>query len=342
MDQAIAAEEPVRAGRFWLYAPISLLVLIAIGWSVAWFVIRNQAVRALDGWLAAEGNAGRQWTCEDRTVSGYPFEIELRCGSLSFKQGPVTASLGGFRSIAEVYQPRFVISEIDGPLQVSDGVRSVHGTWTLLQSSLHSSSAGLQRASIVADNSSFTVTGLGPDALTTSSQHFEIHARPNPARMQEGAYDVALTAKQAKLPALDALLGDQETTDIQMDATATHAGGFRGQPAPQELERWRIAGGKIDLLMLSLTRGMRRLETKGEIGLDDAHRPTGQLSLMAAGINDLVGKLIGKRAGLLLGALFGQNSSVANLVPLPPLTFSEGRVAIGPIILGNVQIPALY
>src|SRR3954454_15449254 len=102
MDQAVIEPE-TRSSRFWLYTPVILLILIAVAWSVAWHVIRNRAVEALDAWLALEAKAGRQWTCQDRAVGGYPFEISVQCASLSLKQGVVTASLGALRSVAQVY-----------------------------------------------------------------------------------------------------------------------------------------------------------------------------------------------------------------------------------------------
>jgi len=82
MDEAAPAGN-VRYSRFWLYAPFALLLLVAIAWSAAWFVIRNRAGEALDGWLAAEAQAGRQWTCQDRTIGGYPFRIQVGWRSLT-------------------------------------------------------------------------------------------------------------------------------------------------------------------------------------------------------------------------------------------------------------------
>jgi len=59
MDQAAPAGH-VRRSRFWLYTPFVLLLLLAIAWSIGWFVIRNRTAEALDGWIAAEARGGRQ------------------------------------------------------------------------------------------------------------------------------------------------------------------------------------------------------------------------------------------------------------------------------------------
>jgi hypothetical protein len=71
-----------RKSRFWLYAPFVLLVLIAAGWSGFWFYVQGRVTQTLDNALAREVQAGRTWTCADRSVGGYPFRIEVRCSSL--------------------------------------------------------------------------------------------------------------------------------------------------------------------------------------------------------------------------------------------------------------------
>ena len=134
MDQA-APEGNVRRSRFWLYTPFVLLLLLAVAWSVAWFVIRSRTAEALDGWVAAEARAGREWTCGNRTIVGYPFRIEIVCDTLDLKRGAVTAAFGRTEAVAQVYQPRRVILEVAGPLRVTDGtvsrVRLFMTSWTV-------------------------------------------------------------------------------------------------------------------------------------------------------------------------------------------------------------------
>ncbi|MXQ11312.1 DUF2125 domain-containing protein [Microvirga makkahensis] len=349
MAEAIPAESKHHS-RFWLYTPFVLLLLVAIAWSVAWFVIRNRTAEALDAWLAAEARDGRQWTCPDRTIAGYPFRVEIVCNALELKQGAVTASFGRTEAIAQVYQPRLVIAEIGGPLRVTDGQVTVQGRWDLLQASIHASRTGLQRLSIAASAPAFTVTGLLPQEIATSGQHLELHLRPNPTRASDQAYDAALSVTKATIPMLDALIGGTEPTDLDADVTATQTAGFRGRPLAEELERWRSAGGMLDVRMLSVTKGPRRLEAKGTLALDEEHRPAGRLSMAAAGLDGLIGKITGSRTGgALLGALLGQNprandkgTGQPQLSPLPPLTLDNGFLALGPFVIPNVRLQPLY
>ncbi len=350
MEEAVPTGS-VRRSRFWLYTPFVLLLLVAIAWSAAWFFIRNRASDALDTWLAAEVQKGREWTCQDRRIGGYPFRIEVVCNALDLKQGAVNASFGRTEAIAQVYQPRLIITEIAGPLRVTDGAVTIQGTWDLLQASIHASQTGLQRLSLVANAPKVTVTGLAPQDIATSGQRLELHVRPNPARAPEKAYDAAAAIREARIPVLDSLVGGAEPTNIDSDITVTQAEGFQGRPIAQELERWRRAGGTLDILMLSLAKGPRRMELKGDLRLDEAHRPMGQLNVAAAGLDGLLGNVTGNRmGGALLGALLGQGSRSApgqganrpQLTPLPPLRLENGFLSMGPFVIPNFRLQPIY
>jgi hypothetical protein len=346
MDDAVA--QPPRSGRFWLYAPFGMLLLVAVLWSVAWFVVRDRVAKGLDAILSAEARAGRQWTCQDRRIGGYPFRIEVTCASLTVRRDGVTAALGPMRSVAQVYQPRHVITEIDGPLDLTDGRVAVQGTWRLLETSVRGSRAGLQRASVVVENPSLRILGAEAEPIELSGELFEAHLRPNPNRPQERAFDAAVQARQARLPLLDGLLGGPEPANLQIDVTATQAEGFRGRPVVDEIERWRAAGGKLDVLQLSLEKGTRRIQARGELRLDDLHRPAGELAVAGAGLESVIARLTGNRVGgALLGALFGPRPSADGaaapaLTPLPPLRLDDGRLSVGPFVVPSVRLPALY
>ncbi len=346
MEEAVSAATP-RRSRFWLYTPFVLLLLVAIAWSVAWFVIRNRAAEALDSWVAAEARNGRQWTCQDRQIGGYPFRIEIICGSLGLKHGVVNASFGRVESVAQVYQPRLVITEIEGPLRLTDGAVTVQGTWDLLQASVHVAPNGLQRLSLAANAPRVTVTGLAPQDFTTSGKHLELHVRPNPSRVQEKAYDAAASISEARIPVLDDLVGGAEPSNLDTDLTVTQAQGFQGRPIVEELERWRKAGGKLDILRLSAAKGGRRMEAKGELRVDELHRPAGELNIAAAGLDGLLGNVMGRRNGALASALLGQLSGgqgnpKAQLSPLPPLHLENGFLSLGPFVIPNLRLPPLY
>jgi hypothetical protein len=349
---AQAAEQiETRRSRFWLFVPFVLLVLVAVAWSAAWFVMRDRTETAIDSMLRREARAGRQWDCRDRSISGFPFRLEVTCASLSVRRSDITASFGRVEAVAQVYQPRHVITEVSGPLRVTDGTVTVDGSWRLLETSVHGSPAGFERISLVAEEPTVTIAGTGPSPLSLTSRNLEVHLRPNPTRRStEGAYDAALMAQKALIPGLDAFVGSNAPTDLQVDLTATQVEGFRGRPVLAEVERWRQANGRVEVLRLAANNGASRLEAKGDLGLDEMHRPVGRVEAAAAGLDGLINRLTGGRPeGGLLSALLGQaprsGSAIGSkpaLSPLPPLRLDDGRILLGPFKVPGVRLSPLY
>ncbi|HEX2725706.1 MAG TPA: DUF2125 domain-containing protein [Beijerinckiaceae bacterium] len=348
-----------RRSRFWLFAPTLILVVVAAAWTTAWFVIRDQTTRALDSWLAQEMALGRQWSCPNRTVGGYPFRIEVECDALSLQRPDFRISLGPVSSVAQVYRPRHIITSVSGPLAATDGRVTVTGNWRSLEASIRTSPEGLQRVSLVTEAATLTVKGLTPDEIAASASRVETHVRPDPQRgAREGAYDWSLQLAQAGVPLLDNLVGDADPIDLDLQLTATQVRDAAARAWPQELERWRQAGGRVEIAALSLIKGPRGVEAKGEISLDEAHRLQGQIDASAAGLETLLAKLFGAPSGL-AGALLsggmrqapaaqippapGQaQATKPALKPLPAIRLDGGRVRFGPISIPGIRLPPLY
>ena len=344
------AATPAHAGRFWLFAHFILLALVAIAWSAAWFVIRGRTAGALDGWIERERQAGRQWSCPDRSVGGFPFRIEVVCPSLALRRPDLTASIGRVTAVAQVYQPRHVIAEIEGPLRMAGGSTTVAGTWRLMQASFRSSGEAFQRASLSIEAPDIRITGLLPGEATLAGERIETHLRPSGAPGQDGAYDVSARAEAARLPFLDQLIGGVEPAALELRLTATQARSLAPSLA-EELERWRLAGGILYVGQLSLAKGPRRIEARGVLRLDEQHRPAGRFEGSASGLEGVIGPLLGGPGGLgaLLGALTGRRAAEApplavapGLKPLPPLRLENGRLSLGPVTVPGIRLQPLY
>jgi hypothetical protein len=349
-----------RRSRFWLFAPTLLLALVAAAWTTAWFVIRDQTGRALDAWFAREAALGRHWSCPNRTVGGFPFRIEAECDSLSLQRPDFRVTLGAVSSVAQVYRPRHIITYVSGPLHATDGHITVTGNWQRLEASIRTAAEGLQRASLAIAAPAFTIKGITPNELGIGARHVETHVRPNPERgSSEGAYDWNLQIARARIPPLDDLVGDPEPADLDLQLTATQVRDAAARPWPEELERWRQAGGRIETARLSLVKGTRAIEAKGEIGLDEAHRLQGRIEASASGLDTLLAKIFGAPSGL-AGVFFGggtrQSPATAPapppaaqppaakpaLKPVPPVRLEGGRVRVGPVSIPGIRLPPLY
>ncbi|MCJ2034846.1 DUF2125 domain-containing protein [Methylobacterium sp. J-068] len=355
-----SGKSPSRKG---LFLPYILLGTLVIAWSIGWFYIRHRAATEMDAWLAQESAAGRTWNCADRSIGGYPFRIELRCASLAFTRSDSHFTLGPVTAVVQVYQPRQGILEVGGPFHVEQGDLTADATWTSLEGSFHGAADGFVRASLVVDGAKGSVHGAGAAPIDFDTRHLEFHARPTPGRFDaDGAVDTSLRVSEIRLPLADAALGNSDLADLALDATINRATTLRTGTVARELEAWRRAGGSLDLALLSLAKGERRLQAKGTLDLDAAHRPQGQLDLRAAGLEALVGQVMGQRFGAEKGALIGNlvgqllgarrdragtepgatAPNEAALKALPPLRLAEGRVTLGPFPIPNVQLPPLY
>ncbi|WP_342109493.1 DUF2125 domain-containing protein [Methylobacterium sp. SI9] len=348
-----------RRSRLGLFLPYILLAIVVVAWSIGWFWIRGRAASEIDGWMAREAAAGRTWTCADRTLTGYPFRIELRCSAVTLERSDGRFRLGPTTAVAQIYQPRLVVFESAGPFHVEQGALTGDASWRALQGSFHGASDGFTRASVVLNEPKVTVTGSEAGPIAVSGQHLELHARPDPGRYaSDGAVDVSLRLTRADVPQLDALTGTEDPTDLALDVTLSQATVLRTGPVPRELERWRQAGGTLDIAGLSLAKGQQRVQAKGTLALDAAHRPAGQLALRAAGIDALVGSIVGQRFGSDRGALVGQlvggllglsrrpppdaPADATPLKDLPPLRLTDGKVVFSGFPIPNVYLPALY
>ncbi len=384
---------PRRRSRFWLYAPYVALLVLAVAWSVGWVLIRARAVSEIDGFLAREAAAGRTWDCPGRSVTGYPFRIEVRCEALRLARSDLTLALGPVVAVAQVYQPGHVIVEAKGPLRLKEGGTTLDADWRGLEASVHAALAGFQRLSLVVEGPKGTLEGVllgkaAPDApapeapppgsppatpppgtspvpIPFAAERFEAHARPTPGRFEtDGAVDLSARLAKATLPVLDPVLGGPEPADLALDATIDRARGFGPRPLPVELERWRAAGGGLDVTRLSLAKGPRRIQARGTLALDAAHRLSGEASLRAVGVEQIVGAIMGQQLGAERGAMIGNlvgqllgglarprngtpaeppaAGDEAGLKPLPALRLAEGRVFLGPLAIPNVRLVPLY
>ncbi|MCJ2038324.1 DUF2125 domain-containing protein [Methylobacterium sp. J-059] len=341
-----------------LFLPYILLLTLVLLWSAGWVYLRGRAATEMDGWVAREAAAGRTWTCADRSITGYPFRIELRCASVSLARADGRFRLGPLTAVTQVYQPRHVLMLAEGPFHVEQGDLVGDATWTMLEGSFHGASDGFVRASLVVDGPSVTVAGAAPDPIAVSARHLELHARPTPGRFDsDGAVDLSLRLSQALAPMADALIGNADPADLTLDATVNRAAMLGTGTVARELERWRQADGSLDVAGLSLAKGARRLQAKGNLGIDQDHRVEGQLDLRAAGVEALVASVVGQRFGADRGALIGnlvggllglrrqpegEAGGDVPLKPLPPLRLADGRMMFGPIAIPNVRLQPLY
>lgn len=360
IQESIVTEETGRRHRRWgLYLPFLGVALLAAGWSAFWFVARDRVVATLDAWVAREADLGRRWTCPERAVGGFPFRFELICARPSFTGttpgGPVEGSLARLLVAAQVYDPSLVIAEAEGPFiaRAAAAGGAVRLDWTGLRASVRGREGSFERASFDLTGGALRLGAEG-ESPVVQGERLEAHVRRDPARPPaDDAYELALTLTGSEVPALDGLIGGAEPADAEIRATITRAGTLGRGRRIEQLERWRDAGGRLDIARLAVTKGSRRLEAKASLSLDERRRPQGVIDASAAGLDDLLARFGGRQSalgGLIAGGLDilggrrrGEPPAAAadaGLTRLPPIRIVDGKGYLGPIPL--FLVPPLY
>src|SRR4051812_18830629 len=180
-----------RRRRLWPVFIMPLLVLVlAAAWSGFWFYAASQVDQTVDAWRAREAASGRIYDCASRSVSGFPFRLEIRCSGASVAliaqsagqaatQPPVTAKLGEILVVAQVWDPKRVIAEFTAPAVLSE--RGQQPSMVINWSKARASVVGLpgtpERASIEFDAPGLDRIAASVQAPLARARHVELHGR---------------------------------------------------------------------------------------------------------------------------------------------------------------------
>ena len=331
---------------------VLFLVVLAAGWAGAWFYAATAARHGFDDWQRAEAAQGRVWTCPNRAIEGFPFAITIDCSDATFSgqamgQG-VEASLAHLTAGVSLAHPRSVKVDLTSPFayKTSDGQTIVSGTWTHLDlaiASLPDPGTGILHGSDVAVQGVFGAAGpQGGKAARLDTTVALAGDASDPA------LDFTIATSGTDVPPLDDLLGGTEPVSIDLAGRLHHAVAREARTPEEMMETWRKGGGTLDLAPSQATRAASKVLASGTLRLDEAHRPQGRLDAQFIGLEPILqrfgisGSLAG--AGNLLSTLFGGSRKAQPTQPgalALPISFQQGRVAIGPIRT-QIAVPPLY
>lgn len=330
----------------WLYPTFALLVALAIGWSIFWFVQSRMAAGALANWMAHEAQLGRAWSCPDQKIGGFPFSLEISCSNPLF-QGEVfgknlTGSVRSLHASAPLLRTGDVIMQLNPPLaaKTSDGALDVRMQWGQLALELEIVSGSLDRISLSGSQVRLLGKAAGGDAGPTAFDEFNSYFVRSATR-HDRAYDLMVSFNQGFVPPLNKFLDTQLPIAMHIDSTVSQVDLSGGRSLQDALEKWRADNGRVDVTTAWLTSGSMIFDAKGSLSLDDEHRATGKLDASFGGLEKAFSHL-GIDTGLLRAdqTLAGVLSAGTGRVELP-VTFSDGYLTIGGART-NVQALPLY
>lgn len=197
---------------FWL--AMGILIVIAL-YTAGWFYAASLLAQEVQAGVASMNGGGRRANCESVEVRGYPFRIGVFCRSVMFEDahGGVGLRAGQFRSAAQIYAPRRVIAELDGPASLeAPGLSALDLNWSSLRSSVRLSMPLPELVSVEARDLVVTLDRTGGDQpVLAQTGVAELHLRPAgndldlAVRFSRLAITEALTGSDA-LPPLDGLV----------------------------------------------------------------------------------------------------------------------------------------
>lgn len=368
--------EPRR--RRWPLVLVFLFLLAAGLWAGGWYYAAGKVEETIAGWKAREARAGRVYSCSSQTVSGFPFQIQVRCADagadLKTNQPPVALKAKDIWVTAQVWQPTVLTSEIVGPLMIGEPAQppSLVAHWRHAQTQVHGLPIAPESATITLEDATVDrASGIETQRL------FQAKRTVLQGRLVQGSVthnpviEVVLKLVAGAAPSLHPVAA----IPLDADVTAVLHGlkDFSPKPWPARFRELQAAGGRIDVTHARLQQGETLVVAVGALGLSLRGRLDGQLRLTVANLEKLLpalgldkmapqqaapnrmtsaldrlapglGNIARQNAGpaLVAGLAFlGQPAEIeGRRAVMLPLRFSDGAVSLGPIPLG--QVPPLF
>ncbi|MDQ8730573.1 DUF2125 domain-containing protein [Bradyrhizobium sp. LHD-71] len=287
---------PRRRSRWPLFVMPGLLLVLAVGWSAFWFYASSQVSTQFDRWRTREAQSGRVYDCGKLTVGGYPFRFEVRCENASVNLISQTANrrfgqgrLPEILAVAQIYNPKLLIAEFEGPLTVTEQgeQQSLTINWSKAQSSVYGLPVSPERIALVVDEPSLeAATASGRTPLGRAKQS-ELHGRiVEGSASANPVIEVAWQLMQASANALHPALS--EAFDATVQARMSGLKDFRPKPWPERFREIQAENGRIEILQSRLQQGAMVAVATGSLGITPQGMLDGELQMVVAGLEKIV------------------------------------------------------
>jgi hypothetical protein len=272
-----------------------LVVVLAIGWSVFWYVASSEIGRQFDGWQAREAKSGRVYKCGDLAVGGYPFRFEVSCANASASlssqtasQAPIEGHVARILAVAQVYNPKLLIAEFTAPATiVPQGGQSLTARWSLAQASVYGLPEEPQRVALVFDNPSLERVVSSVQSPFMHAKHVELHGR-----IVEGSVDnhpvidAALELNGATAEGVHPLAA--QAFDLTAQARLRGLKNFAPKPWPERFREIQAANGNVEIVNSRIQQGDLIAVASGTLGISPQGRLDGELKMTVAGLEKII------------------------------------------------------
>ena len=262
----------------------AILVPVAIAAGL-WFLAATGASNALQTWIDEERAAGRTWECPDKSISGFPFRIELRCNSPSLAlQGPgaFTGAIGAIAASMTLYAPHKIKATLATPMVAETGTPAVSlsAAWVAANFAFNTEdsereilTAAFDHPSIRLRTPDFPERTVELGSLTTAVER--LRAEPG----LSGAHKVLVRVEKMRSRDLDMITGNDAAASIELDAHISNFSSVAASGTAATLEVWRLSGGVVEIVSAVFRKDSLAVQASGTVGLDDAHRIRGSMDV---------------------------------------------------------------
>ena len=365
--------------RRWPWILITLVVLIGALWTGGWYYAASKVDATVAGWKAREAKAGRHYNCGGLAVSGFPFQIEVRCteADADLRSPSLLIKTKEILVAAAIWQPTALNGEFTGPMTVREPGASTSFlvNWERAQTQMRGLPTAPESAWMGLDEPTLDRVSASSREPVFKARRAELNGRIVSGSARENpVIEAVLKLVNASAPSLH----PAAARPIDADVTAVLRGlkDFSPKPWPARFREIQAANGRIEIVKARLQQGETIAVAEGVLGLSPRGRLDGQLRLTVANLEKLLptlgldrlvnpqtaptqlnsafnaldrfapglGNVARQNAGPALAAsvnLLGQSAELEGQRAVTiPLRFNDGMVMLGPLQLG--QTPPLF
>ncbi len=280
---------------------LAVVAFVAALWAGGWFFAAGQIREAVAGLAPGGQQGGDGIACAKLDITGFPFRFDLNCTDATIVSGDVTATLPGVRASVLVYNPVHARLSALGPVGISDAFSGVRNSidFSAMDGSLRLTSGDLWRGlsgegwrigrvSIVGEGVNWTDVTVA-EATIMTAEHAEAHLvdireQHDPAS-GTSALRAFATLTDTAAPGLG-IAGGEATLEAVLSGLPDD---LRAYGQGDAVNRWREAGGQLQLVSLSGRAGEEFIESSGALGLDSTSRLDGQIAIRSRGVVERLG-----------------------------------------------------
>ncbi|MEX2454658.1 MAG: DUF2125 domain-containing protein [Rhodospirillaceae bacterium] len=331
-------------------AALVLPAVLAVGgaYTVYWYSAASEVRAAIDRWVAERTAAGWEVSLSEPRLGGFPSRIEVAIadGKIAGPEGPsrwrwelppVTAS-------ARPWAPGNIAIDARGRHRIATGDGPLVARFAAASSDIVAGPGSIRDAMIRLGGVEIDLPDGTRVAAGLLNMHLREHARidEDAAGSPETGTGVAFDARALSIPAEWRPALGTSIARVSLDAvvagTADLHGTFRDL-----LERWRDAGGTLEVRALAVDWQKLSLRAEGTFALDENLQPQGAMTADIEGVDPTADALI---AAGLIDSQTAFAAKVANKAltlgggpARLPLTIQRQRLYLGPVPL--LDVPAV-